>query len=203
MELNHETIIYILVFIVPGYIITSMQDIISPSKQFPEYERMIHAVGYSVLNLCIWYWLFLIIRNLVINEIWYWLVHSIALLLTGCITGIILGLIKKKELIKCLFAKFNVPVAHPIPYAWDYIFSKGKEYWVEVFLKNDKVVRGYYSTKSFTSSDCAFNDIYLEKLYTKGKDEKWSEVERTAGVWISPEEIKHINFYELEDEKDV
>lgn len=52
MELNHETIIYILVFIVPGYIITSMQDIISPSKQFPEYERMIHAVGYSVLNLC-------------------------------------------------------------------------------------------------------------------------------------------------------
>lgn len=203
MVIDHETIIYILEFLVPGFIITTIQETITPSKQYSDNERMIHAVGYSVLNLCIWYWLFLIIHHFIINEMWYWTAHSIAIFITGSITGIALGLIKKKELIKWLFSKFDVTVVHPIPRAWDYIFSNDKTYWIEVFLENGKIVRGYYSANSFTSSDSNYNDIYVEKLYKMDKDGKWDEVERTSGVWISPAEIKYIKFYNEEDNKNV
>ena len=39
MVIDHETIIYILEFLVPGFIITTIQETITPSKQYSDNEE--------------------------------------------------------------------------------------------------------------------------------------------------------------------
>lgn len=203
MVLNYETVIYAFEFLVPGFIIASFQEIVMLTKVYSDNEKIIHAIGYSVLNLCAWLWLFLLIRQNIVGDVCYWFVHSLAIFATSCITGIVLGLFKRKKFkfIKWVFSLFKITIVHPIPRAWDYIFSKGKGCWIEVFLENGKIVRGYYSNKSFASSDYSYNDIYIEEIYIKPEGKKWEKIPGTSGIWISPSEIKYIKFYEMEDDE--
>ena len=54
----------------------------------------------------------------------------------------------------------------------------------------------------YQSSEYDNRDIYLEELYEKKSDNSvWEKVERTKGVWISSSDIKHIKFYELEEDE--
>ncbi len=68
---------------------------------------------------------------------------------------------------------------------------------MEITISDGLVLRGLYSCNSMSSS-IEYRDIYLEKLYTKENDQ-WMEVDRTAGVWINPDEVRYIKFYEYEE----
>ena len=192
-----DAVIYTFQFIVPGYIIGEVISMVLPRKDYTEGEKMIQAVGYSIFNMAIWYWLFVIIQENIKNSVWFWIANAFAVLLTGGITGFVLGIIRKEEIIRKFFKFFKINLTHPAPTAWDYKFSDGKEYWVEITVANGNVLRGRYSGKSLSSSDISYKDIYLEELYIKPKD-KWKIVEKTAGVWVNPEEIRYIKFYDME-----
>lgn len=153
----------------------------------------------SVLNLAVWRWLFLLLQQHFSEPTpFFWLINTILVFATGGITGAVIGILRAKNTVRRLFEHFNINYRHPIPTAWDYKFSDGKSYWVEVFLSNDKVIRGLYSGRSFASSDDEHRDIFIEHLYEKHND-AWVRVERTAGVLISPDEIRYIKFFELEE----
>jgi len=188
-------------FIIPGYIIMEVVSSVLPTKKYQIEEKVVHTIGYSVLNMVVWYWLFLIVKqNTQGNFYMYWGCNAFVTIATSFVTGIVLGLIRTKNIIRRFFGLFNVNIEHPIPTAWDYKFSKAESYWVEVTITNGNVIRGVYSKKSFASSDFGYRDIYIEALYVK-KEDKWEKVERTAGVWIRPEEIRYIKFYEIEDNR--
>ena len=193
-----DIVTYTFQFVVPGYIIGEVISMVLPRKEYSEGEKMIQAIGYSVCNMAIWYWLFVFIQENIENSVCFWIVNACAVILTGCVTGIVLGIIRKEEIIRKLFKILKINLTHPAPTAWDYKFSDGKEYWVEITVANGNVLRGRYSSKSLSSSDSSYKDIYLEELYSKPKD-KWKKVEKTAGVWINPEEIRYIKFYDMEE----
>lgn len=196
-----EKIIYTFQFIVPGYIIERIISSVCPQKSYELGEKAVRSIGYSIFNMAVWYWLFKLIYNLNLIPIWYWILMTIAIVVTGGITGFIIGIIRKKGWTRALLQKFGITVEHPTPTAWDYIGSEGKEYFVEVTLVDNKVLRGLYSSKSFMSSDESFRDIYLETLYIKNKDDNpWVKLDRTRGVWVEPKQIRFIKFYSIEEE---
>lgn len=198
-----EVIIYTFQFIIPGYIIREVISSILPQKNYSEGEKAIQSIGYSVLNIAIWYWLFLIIQDKLQNDsVRFWLCNTLVTVLTGFITGTMLGIVRAKNLVKKLFNRLGVNVNHPVPTAWDYKFSKGEKQWVEITVSNGGVIRGLYAGKSLSSSENEYRDIYLEELYVK-EDETWEKVSRTSGVWINPDEIRYIKFYTMEEEENV
>ena len=96
----------------------------------------------------------------------------------------------------------NIQIEHTIPSAWDYKFSNQKDgRRITIALNDGTFVRGLFYNKSFASSDGNFRDIYLEESYVLKDDSvEWIKVDKTDGIWISPNSIKWISF--MEDEKD-
>lgn len=194
-----DVVFYTFTYLVPGYIIMEIISTLMPSKKLSEGEKTVRSIAYSVLNLALWRWLFLLIKNLFIEPtLWYWLLNTLAVFLTGGLTGIAIGFVKSKNILHKLLESININAAHPTPTAWDYRFSDGKEYWVEVYISDGKIIRGFYGGNSFTADD-DHRDILIEEVYTKEDDDEWKKVERTAGVLICPNEIKYIKFYKVEE----
>lgn len=191
-----DAVIFTLQFIIPGYLIETIVSSIIPRRKLQESELVVHSLAYSVYNTVIWYWAFQLIRNHLVG-VAFWFVDALLILSTACVTGFAIGLTREFGVIRKVFQRFGINITHPIPTGWDYKFSDGKEYWVEVTVSSGKVIRGSYSTKSLASSEMECRDIFIEEQYVK-PDKEWKKVERTAGVWINPDEIRYIKFYEKE-----
>lgn len=199
---SFEAVIYTFQFVVPGYIIAEIVSAIMPQKKASEGEKLVQAIGYSVINLALWCWLFMLVQQHCSSaKPLFWIANALLTLLTGGFTGVIIGVVREKGIIRKLLGRLGIDMSHPIPTAWDYKFSDGKSYWVEVFLTDGKIVRGLYSDNSLSSSDSGYHDIYIERLY-KYQDDGWKPIDRTAGIWINPDEIRYIKFYCLEDKVD-
>ena len=91
---------------------------------------------------------------------------------------------------------------HPIPTAWDYIFSRGVSTWVLITLNDGTRIGGYFGTASFASSESGERDLYLEETYEVSDDGSWKRLTRDAGVWIRGTEVRLIEFRNEEDRHD-
>jgi len=194
MVSSFDSVLYTLNYVIPGYIILKIIEMIVPSSKKTETEIVVQAIGYSILNNSIWSFVFSLLeisfsKNIVLLE----LLQSIALILTGIVTGVCIA-IKKKNIIGWILRLIKIDTTNPIPTAWDYIFSKHESYWLEVGVSNGKMIRGLFYSDSFASSENGEKDLYLEELYEK-KENGWEKVEQTKGVWINHNEIRYIKFH--------
>lgn len=199
-----DVVIYTAYFLLPGYIICEIVRHFMPEYETNDFEKAIRCLGYSILELAVWYWLFSIIANKYNKESYkYWLFLILAILITCIVTGVIVGLIKQSKLLKRMLKFFDIHTDHPVPNGWDYKFSETKtSKWVCICLDNDTFIRGKYGTKSLASSERGNHDIYLEELYKKDDEGNWKKEDRTDGIWISANSIKWINFYKEKGEID-
>ncbi|MGN8817798.1 DUF6338 family protein [Oribacterium sp. HCP28S3_H8] len=196
---NPETIIYTFLFLVPGYVISEIISSFLPEKEIDTLRKTLQCLMYSVINISLWYWLFRLIANHLSSDTSvFWLAMVLAYIVTSIITGVCLGIVRLKNFPRRLLSIFKVNVQHPAPTAWDYRFSKDECCWVEVILNNGDTIKGYFGSDSLASSQENYHDLYLEKLYVMGS-ETWKLVDRTAGVWINPSEIRYIKFYKTEE----
>ncbi|HEV8640144.1 MAG TPA: DUF6338 family protein [Methylomirabilota bacterium] len=88
---------------------------------------------------------------------------------------------------------------HPVPTAWDYVFSHSTGSWVLVTLADGSTVAGIFSARSFASSDAAERDLFLEQLYRVEDDGPWQPVPMNRGVWIRGEAIRAIEFLQFQE----
>ena len=208
---SFDIAVYTFMFLVPGYIIDGVMNSLSPMKNHSEGIKLIRWLMYSMINYAVWFSWGLKLYNKVLDpkSALYWFVLVLLVVITGVLTGVILGIIRAKDSIfnfvnKKLSKRLKITLTHPIPSAWDYVFKTHTNgSWVTVRMDNDKFIRGRFYTKSFASSDESYRDIYLEEVYTKNEDEQWIKRERTQGVWLSPDSIKHIEFYTNENKNNI
>ncbi|WP_418582816.1 MULTISPECIES: DUF6338 family protein [Holdemanella] len=201
---NIEAVIYTLNYVIPGYIILKIISTIIPTKKQSETEIIVQSIGFSILNNSIWSFAFSFVKysfyktNIVLFNFF----TSLIFILSGVVTGTVIALLKKYNVLGKMLNILKIETTCPIPTAWDYVFSKYESYWVEIEVSSGKQIRGLFSNMSYASSEYDNRDIYLEKLYEKKSDNSvWEKVERTKGVWISSSDIKHIKFYELEEDE--
>lgn len=193
-----DTVIYTAYFLVPGYIISEIVRCFMPAKNTNDFEKSVRCLGYSIVELAIWFWLFDLINNSFESHNWaYWLILVLSVIITSIVLGFVIGILRQKVPFKTFADKLKIKVEHPIPTAWDYKFFNCQENkWVCVNLDDDTCIRGLYGAKSFSSSDSEQRDLYLEEAYTKEEGEHWEKVESTDGVWISSKNIKWISFFD-------
>lgn len=206
---SFDIVFYTFSFIVPGYIIEEVVSSIIPLKKQEEGIKIIRCLAYSVLNYAIWFsWGIKLLQTIVpSNSVKFWVLLALLVLITGFITGFIIGFIRAKGFIRDIFnrcfGKFGLNLTHPIPSAWDYVFKNFTEgAWVTIKTDEDTFVRGLFYKNSFASSDENYRDFYFEQVYTMGEDGTWSKTPRTKGMWLSPDAIKHIEFYEIKEKEE-
>lgn len=195
-----DIVFYSACFLLPGYVISEMVSHFCPGREFNDLEKTIRCMGYSILELALWYWL---LGTFFQKKDAFTYIHSLLFILillgTSFITGIGIGIIKQNQLFRKLFTLLGIQTDHSAPTGWDYKFSDIKtSKWVCVCLDNDTFVRGRYGINSLASSEKNNHDIYLEEVYLKNSEGTWIKEEHTDGIWISANSIKWINFYKDE-----
>ncbi len=191
---SFDIVLYTAYFVLPGYIIYNIIDAFVPLGVRSDAEKLVRCIGYSLIELALWYWCLGRIEKAMQA---YWLVLLLAVLGSSSATGFVIGIILKLSLIKRLLSKIGLQVQNRIPTAWDYKFSSHKSGGrVTVALTDGTFIRGLYFDKSMASSDATYRDIYLEKCCMLNDKDEWVEVEKSDGVWIAPNSIKWINFME-------
>lgn len=101
MTINtYDTILYTALFVVPGFLIDEIIRTIMPQKRLSAQTAILQYIKYSIINLTLWSWLFLLINGIKDEcGVMYWLLISLTVILTSVVTGIGIGIIKK-EIIK-------------------------------------------------------------------------------------------------------
>ena len=193
---NFDAVFYTISFLVPGFVMNSVISAFRPQKELKEKITFLRYLTLSSINYALWSWLIYIIsQQSFIDQYpkrtafaWFAIIF-----ISPVIVGAFIGIIKQKEWVRNLLQKIGINTTHPIPSAWDYIFSKAESEWILVTLKDDSIVAGWFGSESFAASIADGKDIYIQEVY-RIDEGKWGKLERKSGIWIEAEQIKHIEF---------
>lgn len=192
-----EVVFYTCTFLLPGFIIKSIIDTLVPPAKHNDAKYFFSCLSYSIVNCAICSWAYLLLNKISANHpILYWILLLVATLIGATLIGIFIGFIRQKDVIESLLKKLKkikIDKIHPVPNAWDYYFSKGKGNFIIITLIDDTKMYGWYSSKSFSSSDYEERDIYVQKGYNFIEN-NWVEDNESDGFYIPKDQIKFIEF---------
>ena len=190
-----EKALYTAAFILPGFFICNIVDAVNPPLKQTDVKYFTKCLLYSILNFAIWSWLYYLVLS-------KWncgnaLLLAALVLITFCtslLSGILLAALKYNRVMYKLLAKLHLYAIDAMPTAWDGVFCNPESSYVIVTLNDDTVIYGWYSSQSYTSSDFEHPDMFLEKTYRIDPNKGWIENTENFGIYISPNNIKHIEF---------
>ena len=82
--------------------------------------------------------------------------------------------------------------------AWDQFFSKREPCIVVIhFIDDSPTISGRFGANSFATSFPNKKEIYLEKIWELNEDGTFKEKDYSKGLYISCENIKFVEFFEL------
>jgi hypothetical protein len=189
-------------FFVPGFIWESVLQTFIRRREDRADRAWVRFLTLSAFNYACWSWLIylLIVQPGVLAQPWMAALSWFFILLVSPIAlGVATGLLGQRAIVRRLLARYGVYTVHPVPTAWDYVFSHSTGSWMLVTLSDGSTVAGVFSARSFASSDAAERDLFLEKLYKVEDDGPWQPVPMNRGVWIRGEAIRAIEFLEFQE----
>ena len=201
---NFSSIFYTFIFLLPGGIINTVVKSITPVKKISAGQELLRWLAYSIVNNAIWSWAFILLwENMSPESVGFWLILVAIVMFTSFLTGCLLGIILVKDVIRKAAKKIGLPIEHPVPTAWDYVFSKRDTPCYVIVTVNDGTKHyGYFGTASLASSDEDDRDIYLEYVYDLDENQEWIPKSNRRGMLINSSQISSIEFLEIEEDRD-
>lgn len=198
-----STAVYTCLFLLPGGIINTTIKTITPTKKYTSSQELLRWLAYSVSNGALWCWAFiLMLKILDPSRLLFWWASLLLVIVSSLITGLVLGLIQSHCLVRKALKRTGLNVEHPIPTAWDFIFSTtNSPCFVIVTMDDGTKYYGYYGEESLASSDNDNRDIYIEHVYDLDNEENWIPAGNNRGVLINSSHVACIEFLEQEGEK--
>lgn len=125
--------------------------------------------------------------------LWSWLHYVIVPL----VIAIAVVVFDQREWFYKISNRLGLRLAHHIPAAWDYAFSKMSEgTFVWVKLNSGTEYAGKMGARSFASSSTAERDLYLDEVWRINEGDKpWTRMEPTRGVLLCGKDIKRIEIF--------
>lgn len=201
---NINTVYYTALFIIPGYILFTSLETLVPISKKTFLNQTLKFITATLLNYLIWFWLIkIIIDNSFYSEKYYLLIlfSFIIMVLSPYLLGQIFAIIQKKEIARKIYNKIGFSPINPIPTSWDYVFSNvPSKSWIKVTLTDDNIIYGKFSGNSYAADDETKLDIYIEKVFDVDDEGNWNAVERSNGILIVHNHIKHIEFFSNEED---
>lgn len=112
-----------------------------------------------------------------------------------------MGINIQKDLFRRFLNLLGLFPIHPIQTAWDWKFSREREHWVLVTLKNGNTITGFYGKESFTASTSGERDMYIQWIYDTG-EKTTSPAPEDKGVYIAADEISTIEFWPFSNQEE-
>lgn len=202
-ELDNPTqILLALVLVVPGFVWTRVEQRFIVRKKIEWSERLLGYLVYTCLNYAFWYITLLpgLVARFVRGEVVALDILSLTLifLIGPLIGGTVTGWMAKSDTIgfvlSCLRLPATVDPHHPS--GWDVAFGSPKSRAVRVTTKSGDVIDGLMGTKSCASADSEERDLYLEATFQQEAG-LIRITPNSLGVWISHEELKIVEFFQL------
>jgi len=199
MPTSVTAIVVIVAFLMPGFISNRFLAFAYPNAEPSDTRIILSAVAFSCLNYALLSWLLILFW---LNR-WYENFGRLAALA-------FFVLFVAPVLLAWLFVEIvesgwgrawrnKLGLAHPLPKAWDYFFSRGRPCWVVATLKTGRTIAGYYGNNSFASSFPAEEDLYLEKLCTLTPEGLIVDIHpQSAGGIIKFDVIETLEFFDGE-----
>ncbi|MCF6285147.1 MAG: DUF6338 family protein, partial [Candidatus Hydrogenedentes bacterium] len=200
MSFSAEDLSFILIFILPGFILQSTVGAFVPQSKETGVGAALQFLKLSLFNLAVCFPLIYLLRasDFFLQNANRSLVAWFAVLvIVPSVIGVGLGLLHQKNILRSLVQLVGFSMTSPIPTSWDYIFSKTPAVWVLVTLKDGSQVGGLWGSDSFASSNPNERDLYIERVFKVAQDGQWKEISRSSGILIQGEDIRHIEFYEV------
>lgn len=200
---GNNQIIYIIIFLVPGYIMNSVVNKVIPRDARSATDTTLQYITFTLLY-CL---LFInLLSNMVESilyidsfEIWVYLGIILILVINPIVIGIITGLTYEFRIVEHLLIFVGLRPMSPYPSAWDYKFHCIKKYsWLIITFINDTEMRAYFSGESSAGSTINELDIYVEKVYDF-VDDDWILRKGTDGMWIPKSSILHIEYIDTDE----
>lgn len=189
-----ETVLYTTVAIIPGFLIDSIIRTKIPMQKRTASFSIFSFISLSALNYFLWAWkipALLRETDRTSASFIYWCIGIV--FISPLLLGFIINYLQDFEIIKRGLKRIRFKTTNLAPSAWDYKFynlnQKGSRYII-VTLTDDTVIYGAYGLHSYSSNQS--QDLYIEKIY---KGNKWEQVERSDGILITNNQIKHIEFF--------
>jgi hypothetical protein len=194
--LNIQVLPIFLFFVAPGVVASRVYSYLVPSERRKLSDYLVELVTFSMFYLALFFWLIGLLYTAEIRSssfLFYFL-----MLVAVFIVPAALGWLGSYLMQAPWLRHFVKLVIHPVPMSWDYVFSKGKSYWIIFHLKNGKKIGGYYSTDSFASGYPDTQEIYVQELWQLDDLGRFRQkVGRTAGGYFRTEDCDFIELLSL------
>lgn len=135
--------------------------------------------------------------SVVASHAWMYFVFTLVL---PAVLGCVLGLNARLDVLRNILRKVHLNPVHPTATAWDWKLSRTGACYVLVTMTEGEIVAGSYDRSSFSSSDPAERDIFLEKVFEVSDDGPWKEVPGKE-ILIRASEIRYIEFFPMNNEE--
>lgn len=192
---SFDIVFYTAIFVLPGFIINSIVDAMNPPKKYNDGIYLLKCIGFSLVSCGIWCWLYKFILECdKLNTVLYWVLLTLTSVIGSALLGVAVAIIKQFQCIERILSKLRINTIHTTPTAWDYMFFNQSEGFVIITLTDDTKLYGWYSSKSFASSDQEERDVFIERGYKISDNGAWSEDAQSGGFYIPKDQIKYIEF---------
>lgn len=203
--LTPETLVLVLYFVVPGFMLIRTYDLIIPTERRNFTQAFVDVVAFSFMILTFWFWPYILLisyRDLFAS----WQYYALLFILTILVAFVTPAFLAWRFYISRTrgFLKGRTP--HPSPSSWDWFFSeKADNYYVRFHLKEGEGFGGYYGEESFATSFPNKLQVYVEEVWQLDKEtgKLAAKVDGTEGAIVNLEDCKMIEFLEVRDKTEI
>lgn len=206
MEISQKTLVYILCFVVPGFLFIKVRaaSVIRPIEE--ERITLLNAIatsasiGAPIAPLLFYYE----------SRLWYYYQHGyirfsliviFLLFIWPSVLALAANLIVRWKCWKSI--RDYLSLRSPEVRSWDYHFGCRESCFILVTLQNGSKIGGYFGPNSFASNYPAPSDIYLELQYELDDRNAFIKpLGLSGGVWIDGASIRYMEFYRIDAPSD-
>lgn len=197
---SFDVVFYTAIFILPGFFICRIIDIVNPVHKEEYGIYILRCLFFSILNCACSSFVFNLILKLKETKVMlYWICLLGSELAISTLIALFISIFKQKQLFQKVLRRAGLNPSFNIPTAWDYALSKAELSFVVVTLIDGSQIFGLYAGNSYSSSASDDRDLFLEKVYSF-EDKEWRLVPHSKGILISNNQIRTIEFMEANNE---
>jgi len=198
-----DIVLYTALFLLPGFFMRNIIALLNPAKKTSDNIAFLSCLMYSIINLAIWSWAYVLATHLKnglgIADWVYWVILVIITLVGATITSFAVGAFIQRRFVGWIGTKIHLNTIDPTDTAWDWLFAKREVCQMIITLKDDSEICGWYAERSFTSSNPDERDIYIQYTYKKDENGMYQPDPESKGIYIPRDLIKYI---ELKQQKE-
>ena len=178
----------------PGLIILTLRSAVQSGVKPDLKDRILHYASISAIYYAVAFPLFNWKGGVLINQsLWNFLQYF----LVPTVVGVLLAYESQGEWLFRIAARSKLFLAHPIPAAWDFAFSKLRRgTFILVTLNSGDEIAGLMGSTSFASSSREERDLLIERVWTIAEDGEWREMEPARSILLCGKDIRHVEIFQ-------